>query len=125
MMWLDAERVMKVLKSTADDSMREMLEREMVIGRALYEGLGEVDKNGEWPAYFFFTGLYNLSKVSFLNPRSCLLHQETLPFMATCLSRRPSERRQRAESFSVRPFLPFIVTCRRGNYNLATALPPQ
>lgn len=40
---------MKVLKASADDAMRELLEREMVIGRLLYEALGKIDDQGPPP----------------------------------------------------------------------------
>mmetsp|Transcript_18121 Transcript_18121/g.50717 ORF Transcript_18121/g.50717 Transcript_18121/m.50717 type:complete len:424 (-) Transcript_18121:1423-2694(-) len=35
-----------MLKPSADDSMREMLEREMIIGRLLYQALGTYDSSG-------------------------------------------------------------------------------
>ena len=99
---------MKVLKPSADDSMREMLEREMVIGRALYRGMGEqssddgelsdltpsplTSSGGSIRSPFTRSSALSLSIASLQDP---------LPFLAICSSRLQSVRNQSAESYLV------------------------
>jgi hypothetical protein len=79
-------RVLKTLKPNAGDQPRELLEREMVLGRLLFQALGTRDANGAVAMGMVNAGRWwSTAGGLVLRAVTCAVYQGTPPSQASCM----------------------------------------